>query len=127
MIAVPFFYGHRMDDRVFMGGLLAFVGTPLIVGILQKQAYRRVTLVAAGLVLLCPVVYAITDRLAVEFEKLRDGYFLGTSSTILFVSAGWLINSYRSGKSIHAFAAAFSLIAAAFSSVVLMWMVMYFE
>jgi hypothetical protein len=127
MIAVPFFYNHRMNDAVFTGGFLAFVGTPLIAGILQTQTHRPVTLVAAGLLLFCPVVYSITDPLAVEFEKLRDGYFLGTGTAIIFVSTVWLITSYRIRKGIQAFAAGLSLASALVAVFILLWIVMYLE
>jgi hypothetical protein len=127
MAAVPFFYSHRMNDGVFAGGLLTFVGIPLVAGTLRATAYRTLTLVAAALLFFCPIVYAITDPLAVEFERLRDGYFLGTGSTMIFVFAEWLISSYKSRKWTHAFASAFGLIAAAVAVFVLLWMVMYFE
>jgi hypothetical protein len=127
MIAVPYFYNHRMNGAVFTGGSLAFVGTPLIVGILQAQAHRTVTLVTAGLLLLCPVVYAFTDSLAVDFEKLRDGYFLGTGSAIIFVSTVWLVTSYKLTKGSQAIAAGFSLVSASVAVFILLWLVMYFE
>jgi hypothetical protein len=127
MIAVPSLYNHRMNDAVFTGGLLAFVGTPLIAGLRQTQTHRAVTLVAAGILLFCPVVYGITDPLAVEFEKLRDGYFLGTGTAIIFVSTVWLIASYRIRKGIQAVAAGLSLASATVAVFVLLWLVMYFE
>jgi hypothetical protein len=127
MVAVPFCYNARMDDGVFIGNLLAFIGIPLVVGILLKHPHRSVILVTAGLLLFCPVVYAITDGLAVEFERVRDGYFLGTGSAALFVSTMWLMSSCGAGKWIQAVAAAFVVAAFAFAVFVLLWMVMYFE
>jgi hypothetical protein len=126
-VAVPLCYDARMDDGVFTVNLLAFIGIPLVVGILLQQPRRSVILVSSGLLLLCPVVYAITDGLDVEFERVRDSYFLGTGSAILFVSTMWLISSCRAGKWIQTVAAAFVVASAAFAIFVLVWMVMYFE
>jgi drug/metabolite transporter (DMT)-like permease len=111
-----------MNDAVFAGCFLAFSGIPLIAGFLHKHPDRYVALVAAGLVLLCPVVYAITDRLAGEFEKSRDSFFLGTFSAIIFVSA---IHFRKSGK--WAWALGISAGLAASSIAILLWMIMYFE
>jgi len=127
MIAVPFFYNHRMNESVFAGGLIGFVGAPLFAGIWQQQADRLVALLAVVLLLLCPAVYAATDALAVEFEKLRDGYFLGTGSTLIFVSAAWLGCSHRSRNWLIAGAAALGLTSAALATCLLLLMVMYCE
>jgi hypothetical protein len=127
MMAVPFFYNHRMNDGVFVGGLLAFVAPPVLAGTCQKQAERSITQLAVILLLLCPLVYAVTDRLDVQFEKLRDGFFLGTGSTIIFVSAERLNSSYRSRRWLHAVAAASSLASATVAVFVLLWFVMYLE
>ena len=127
MVAVPFFYNDRMNGRVFTGGMLAFVGIPFIAGVLQKQPHRSVVVVAIVLLLFCPVVYAITDPLAVEFEKLRDGYFLTIGSTLIFVSATWLVSSFKLRRLAHAVTAALGLLSAAVGVLVLLWMIMYFE
>jgi hypothetical protein len=127
IIAVRFCYSARMNDGVFIGMLLAFIGVPLVVGILLKHAHRSVIVVATGLLLFCPVVYVLADGLAVEFEGVRDSYFLGTGSVVLFVSTMWLISSSRGGKWIQAVAAAFVVASFALAVFVLLWMVMYFE
>jgi hypothetical protein len=127
IVAVPLCYKARMDDGVFTVNLLAFIGMPLAVGVLLKHPQRSVIHVTVGLLLLCPAVYAITDGMAVEFERVRDGYFLGTGSAVIFVSTMWLISSCKAGKWIQAFSAAFVVASFALAVFVLLWMVMYFE
>jgi hypothetical protein len=127
MIAVLFFYAHRMDDRVFIGGVFTFVGVPLIAGSLQQQAYRSVMLVSLVLLFLCPVVYAITDPLAAQFEKMRDGYFLATSSSIIYVSANWLANSLRTSRLVPGITSALTLVVMTIAVFILLWMVIYLE
>jgi hypothetical protein len=127
MVAVPICYDARMEDGVFIGSLLAFIGTPFVVGTLLRHPHRSVILVTAGLLLFCPVVYVITDGLAKEFERVRDSYFLGTGSAVLFVATMWLMSSCSAGKWIQAVAAVFVAASFAFAVFVLLWMVMYFE
>jgi MFS family permease len=127
MIALPYFYGYRMNDLAFTGGVLAFIGVPLIAGLLQTRVRRPVMLLAAILLILCPVVYALTDRMSVEFEKLRDGYFLGVGIAIIFVAAAGLIESYKTGKRGRAVAASLCLASAAAAVSVLLWLVIYLE
>jgi hypothetical protein len=127
MVVVPYCYNHRMDDGVFTASLLAFTGVPLIAGILQRHTHRFVALVVAVLLLFCPLIYAVTKPLAIEFETIRDSYFLGVGSTLLFVSATWLSSSYKTRRWIHAVAAACGLTFTAVAVFVLLWMVMYFE
>lgn len=127
MLAMPFFYGHRMNDGVFMAGLLAFVGIPLIAGKVQTLSHRSVTLVAIGFLFLCPLIYVATDHLDSQFEKLRDGFFLATSSTCIFVSTVWITTSFSSRKLPHILVAVFSLLSAIFAISVLLGMVLYFE
>jgi hypothetical protein len=128
MLAVPFFYQRRMNDGVFTAGIFAFAGLPLIAGIVQKHVHRSILPVAIVLLFLCPVVYAVTDPLAVEFEKLRDGCFLATGSTIVFVSAVWLASSFnKSRRWATVVTAAFGLVSSAAGVFILLWMVMYFE
>jgi hypothetical protein len=127
LVDIQFCYSARMDDGVFSANLLAFIGMPSVIGFLLKHPHRSVILIAAGLLLLCPAVYAITDGMAVEFERVRDGYFLGTGSAVLFVSTMWLTSSCRTGKWIQAVAAAFLVASFAFAVFVLLWMVIYFE
>jgi hypothetical protein len=123
MLAVPFFYSHRMNDGLFIGGLLTFVGIPLIAGAFD----RSVTLAAMVLLLLCPIVGVITDPLAILFERLRDGYFLGTGSAIIFVSSIWIANCVRARKLDHIAIAILGLLSATVAVFILLWMVMYFE
>jgi hypothetical protein len=127
MIAAPYCYNHRMDRAVLFGTLWAFTVIPLIVGVFSKQAYRSVTLAALALLLLCPVVYAITDPLAKEFEQVRDGYFLAASSSMVLVSSAWMASSYRSGNWLRCLAAIFGGISSSLAVFVLLWMIMYFE
>lgn len=126
-IAIPLCYSHRMNGGIFFGTLLAFTVTPLSVGLWEKQAYRSVTLVALALVLLCPVVFVITDPLAAEFEKVRDIYFLGTFSTVLLVSSTWYMTAYRTRKWFQYFAAILGGSSSALGVLVLLWMIMVFE
>ena len=128
MIAVQLFYSHRMNAAVFIAGLISFMGIPFLAGILQSTPHRTMLLVAGILLALCPLVYVVTDGLAVEFEKLRDGYFLATGATIIFVSASWLAYSIRSRKWPAMFAtAAVAILSAATAVYVMLWMFMYFE
>jgi hypothetical protein len=127
MLAVPFFYDHRMNDGLFTAGMLTFVGIPSIAGIVQTRAHRSIALTAISLLLLCPLVYLVTDPLAVEFERLRDGYFLATGSTLVFACAIWLASSLRSRSAPLVAIAALGLLSSAFAIFILLWMVMYFE
>jgi hypothetical protein len=127
LIAVPFSYSHRINAVVFGGCVIAFAGIPLYFGLAQKHAHRGIAMVAAGLLLLCPVVYAITDPLAAEYERWRDIYFLGTFSAIVFVSASWLVNFYRSGRWLFSGAALLCLVLAAIGVIALLGLVMYLE
>lgn len=127
ILAMPFFYEHRMNDRVFTAGMLTFAGIPLIAGMLQRLSHRSVTLVAIGFLILCPLVYVVTDPLDAHFERLRDGFFLATGSTFIFVSTVWIRSSFGSRKLAHLLAAVFGLLSATVVVFVLLWMVMYFE
>lgn len=127
MIAVPLFYNHRMNAGALTGGIVTFVGVPFLAGILQKQAHRAVALTASILLVFCPVVYAVTDPLAVQFEKLRDGYFLGTGATIIFVSTVWVAYFTSLRKWPAMFAAVAALLSAATAVCVMLWMFVYFE
>ena len=128
MIAVPLFYNHRMNAAAFIVGLFSFIGIPFFAGILQSTPNRTMLLVAGILLALCPLVYVVTDGLAVHFEKLRDGHFLATGATIIFVSASWLAYSFRSRKWPAMFStAALATLAAATAVYVMLWMFIYFE
>lgn len=127
MIAMPFLYSHRMDVVVWIGSAIAFVALPLFVGILQTKANYSLTRAAAVLLLLCPLIYAITDRLDVQFEKLRDGHFLATGATIIFVSAAWLTQSVRKRNWAALVVAIIGLIVASSAVCILLWFVMYLE
>ncbi len=127
LLAVPLFHNHRMNDGVFAGGILTFVGVPLLAGIFQKQTHRSITLFAAIFLLLCPAVYAVTDSLAVQFEKLRDGFFLATGSTIVFVASVWLASSFKPFRLAHIATAMLALLSSSVSVIAVLWVVMYLE
>lgn len=127
MLAVPFFYNHRMNGGVFAAAVLIFAGIPLIAGKFQSTSHRPVTLVAICYLFLCPLVYMVTDSLDAQFEKLRDGFFLATGSTLIFVCTVWIRSSLSSRKSLHLCAAIFGLSSAIGGVSVLLWMTMYFE
>ncbi len=126
-LAVPLFYRLRMQDGVFVGGILAFVGVPLLGGILQKQAHRSITFSAAVFLLLCPVVYAVTDPLAVQFEILRDCFFLATGSTIVFVTSVFLASSLKPPRVARIVISGMLLLLSSVAVITLLWMIMYFE
>ncbi len=127
MLAVPFFYNHRMNGGVFAAAVLTFAGIPLIAGKSQRTSHRPVPLVAIGFLFLCPLVYMVTDTLDAQFEKLRDGFFLATGSTLIFVCTVWIRSSLPSRKFLHIGAAVFGLLSAVIGVFVLLWMTMYFE
>lgn len=127
MITASYCHDHRMDDRVFIGSLVGFIVIPLIVGSMRWHAHRAILLGAAGLLLLCPLAFIVTDPLAADFEKVRDGYFLGTFGSIVFVCRIWLSSSYKNGREIQVIAAGLGMAWAATAVFVLLWMVMYFE
>lgn len=127
LLAVPYSYSRRTDDGIFVGNLLFFIGVPLIVAALSKEIDRSAWRVAAGLLLFCPIVYTVTDRLDAKFEIARDAYLLGTGSVVLFISAAWIISSYKSSKWIQVVAAGLGVALSAFTNLILLWMVSYFE
>ncbi len=127
LLAVPFFYSHRMNIGVFIGGILTFLGAPLLAGTSQKQTHRSITLIVAILLLLCPAVYAATDSLAVQFEKFRDSFFLATGSTIVFATTIWLANSLKLHKMAQIVAAAVALLSSSVAVIILLWAVIYLE
>ncbi len=127
MIAVPLFYNHRINAGVFTGGTVTFIVVPFVAGTLRKQPVPSMAVTASILLLLCPMVYAITDPLAVQFERLRDVYFLTTGATIIFVSAMWLTYSFRSRKWIITFSTVAAMLSAATAVFVMLWMFIYFE
>ena len=127
MIAVPLLYNHRMNTVALSGSIVAFIGIPFLAGILQKNASHLVTLAVVVLLFLCPIVYAVTDPLAVRFEKLRDGHLLATGAMIIFVSAVWLVQSIRTRMRITLLTAVMGLILGVAEVCMLLWMIVYFE
>ncbi len=89
VVAVPLFYRHMFNNSVWLGGMIAFIGLPLLAGILQTEPNRTLTLAVLLLLSLCPLVGIATDPLGARSEELRDGHFLATGAAIIFVSATW--------------------------------------
>jgi hypothetical protein len=108
-MAIPFLYNHRFDAGLFGASLLVFVAAPIVAAVPQGQLSWPVALFAIAALLLCPVVGAITDPLTIKFERLRDIFFLGTGSTLIFVTTIWFRSSYGARKWLQAVAAALSL------------------
>jgi hypothetical protein len=124
---MPFIYHHRQEGVVWIAGMIAFAAVPVFFGILQSQANYSLAVAAAILLLLSPIVYAATDPLDKHFEKLRDGHFLATGATIIFVSTAWLTHSVRE-RNWTAFAAAtLASVVANLAVFVLLWIVLYLE
>ena len=127
MVAVPFFYTHRMSAGAWLGGMIMFVALPFIVGILQDQPNRTIAKIVGMLLLLCPTVYVATDRLDSEFEKLRDGFFLGTAVTVSFVCSAWMANSLRARHWGAILGSVAGLVFASAAVFIMLWMFIYFE
>lgn len=94
-LAVPIMYSSRFDGTVWAVSIVAFVGIPVLAGIVRGQPSFLANLTAGILLLACPIAYAVTDPLPVRFELLRDVLFLATGSTLTFISTGWTTNSAR--------------------------------
>jgi hypothetical protein len=127
IVAVPLLYNYRMSASAWMCSMIAFVGFPFVAGILQDQVYRPVTLAAATLVLMCPIVYVVTDRLAAQIERWRDGYFLAAGAAMIFICASWMVHSARSQRRIARLTAALGLLVSSAAVGVLLWLVVYLE
>ena len=127
MIAVPFFHDHRMNAGVWLAGMILFIGLPLLAGALQSQPSRAALMAAGILLMVCPLVYVVTDPLAVQYEKLRDGFFLATGATILFVCVAWSSRFVRSRKWFAFSVAASGAVSAAAAIYVMVSMFIYFE
>jgi hypothetical protein len=127
IVAVPLLNNYRMSASAWVCSMIAFVGFPFVAGILQEKVYRPVTLAAATMVLVCPIVYVVTDRLAVQFERLRDGYFLAAGAAMIFICAAWLVHSARSQRRIARLTTASGLLVSGAAVDVLLWLVVYLE
>ena len=84
--AVPIMYAERCDEIIWGLSILAFVGFPVLAGIVRGKPSFPANLTAGMLLLACPIVYALTDPLPVPFELLRDAFFLATGSTLTFTN-----------------------------------------
>ena len=98
--------------------LLLAIALPIV----PAQAQLVVDLVKPG-----GLVYVVTDPLAVQYEKLRDGFFLATGATILFVCVAWSSRFVRSRKWFAFSVAASGAVSAAAAIYVMVSMFIYFE
>jgi hypothetical protein len=127
MFAVPFFCNHKMSLEAWLGGMIAFAVLPFIVGVFQEQPGRAIAMIAGTLLLLCPTVYVAADRLDVEFERLRDRFFLGTATTVNFVCSAWLANSLRARNWAVVLGSGGGLALAVAAVAIMLWMFLFFE
>jgi len=126
-LALPLMYAERFNRTIWCVSIVAFVGFPLLAGIVRRQPSLPATLIAGILLLACPVVYQITDPLPVRFEMLRDAFFLATGSTVTFVSAGWTVSFVRARQWIQMFATGALNVVAACSIPIMITVYMYLE
>jgi hypothetical protein len=127
MLAVPLFYSEQSNSSFLLAGIGVFAAVPLLLGALQKQPNRSIARASLILFLASPLVYALADPLHQVFERLRDGYFLATSATIIFVSATWLAHLVRTRKWAGALAVTQLLLVAVGTQCIMLWMFIYFE
>jgi hypothetical protein len=133
VIAVPQFYSLRTSADaspvgfVSIMGIVAFLGGPFLAGILQPNVNRTMLLATGILFSLCPLVSIVTNPLAIQFERLRDSYYLATGATVLFVSTTWLAYSFRSRNWLAMFAAVAALLFAVTAVFTMVWIFIYFE
>lgn len=125
--AVPQFYDRRWDDKVWLSAIVVFIVLPLLAGFFQTQPSRSLTFAIGILLSLCPLVFAVTDRLPQHFEKLRDSHFLATGATIIFMSAAWLAYSFRNRKWVVLAVAALTVLLASVTVCGLLWLIFYME
>lgn len=130
MLAVPFFYAfnnHRLTNALYWVGATAFIGLPLAAGSVQRSLSQAAIATTGALLLACPLVYAITDPLPVAYEKPRDGFFLGTATTVVFVCAAWASTAWQTRKWQAILLAVFGVVASAAAIFMILFMIMHFE
>jgi hypothetical protein len=126
-VALPIMYAHRLNGIIWGLGILAFVGFPLLAGIVRRKPSLAASLMAATLLLGCPVVYEFVNPLPVRFELFRDAFFLTTASSLTFVSAEWAASSARLRQWLWLLAAVSLIVVAAGSIAVMISIFMYLE
>lgn len=126
LVAVPSLYGIKPGE-VWGGSTAAFAGLPLLAGMIWGRPSRFANLAAGTLLLSCPIIYILTDPLPVTFEMMRDAFFLATSSSITFVSAGWIASFVRSRQWIRLCVAGLFAACGAAAVAVMIAVFMYLE
>lgn len=126
-LTLPLMYAERFNRIIWGVSIVAFVGIPLLAGILRRRPSLPSTALAGILLLACPVVYLITDSLSVRFEMWRDAFFLGTGSSVTFISAGWTASFARARQWIQTFATGTLNVVAVCSIAIMITVYMYLQ
>ena len=71
-LAVPYLYPHRMEAPLFWVSVLVFGVVPPVAGTFQAKPNLTITLFAAAILVACPLVYLVTDRMAARAEMLGN-------------------------------------------------------
>ncbi len=117
----------NVNPKLFSVGVLIFIGIPLAIALVRKELKRSTVRMAVVLLILCPVVYAVTDRMDSEFERLRDVYFLVTGSMIVFVFAAWLTSAISTQNWKPVVGAAWGLVFSVLAELIVLYAALYFE
>jgi hypothetical protein len=127
-LAVPWLYAHRWDAVAYGAGVWLFVIMPPLAGVFfQPNPARPMTVVAATLILGCPLVYMTTDHMHARAEVLRDSYFLGSFTVASMVAGAWLRSSWRDRQWPIAALSLTCAFGGSFGAFVLITLVLYLE
>jgi hypothetical protein len=126
-LAVPQLYANRFNGAAFWSGIALFCVLPPLAGSFQSKPARPIALFGGFMLLLCPLVYLVTDGMHSRAEVSRDSYFLATFSIVGLLSGAWLRSSLGVRRWASAALASVFTIAASFGAFVLIALVLYLE
>ena len=124
--AVPVLYGGRSSPK-WISGMIAFSVFPALAGALWGRPSHVVTLSTAAFSVGCVFVGAFFDPLPAEVQRIYDIITLAMSSTVVFVSAGWVRNLLAAQRWRQLALAGLSLIVGAGTAAVLVTIFMFLE
>ncbi len=124
--AVPVLYGGRSSPK-WISGMVAFSVFPALAGGLWGRPLYVVTLSTAAFAVGCVIVGALFDPLPTDLQRVYDIITLAMSSTVVFVSAGWIRNLLATQKWWQLAFAGLSLLVGAGTAAVLVSVFMFLE
>lgn len=124
--AVPFLDRHRRVEA-WGASVALFAGAPLISALLLGPRSHLANWSTGALLLVCPVVYGITDALPAKYEVARDVVFLATASLVVFISMSWVTAKSPSRKRTRKIVGTLGAITGIAAVYIMTWLFTYLE